>query len=170
MPSLWLVLIQALVPSLLPFPITTSSKAQFLPPSPIPDPTPSHVCPPLHPQLLPCPQQLRGSGCCCQHCRGWHGGTFLLDKTPTRPTPWGCNTKFHAGGLRCRPQGVHGEPWVWNKTREDFFSCPALESACERDDLFIRRFITWQNLDGGFLQASSTFLTHFKSFFQSLGT
>lgn len=77
------------------------------------------------------------------------------------PTPWGCNTKFHAGGLRCRPQGgAHGEPWLWNKTREDFFSSPALESACEQDDLFLQRSITWQKLDRGLLQASSTFLTH----------
>lgn len=89
-----------------------------------------------------------------------HGGTFLLGESPPRPTPCGCNTKFYAGGSGADPRGARGEPWVWNKARESFFSCPALESVCEQDDLFLQRFITWQNLGGGFLQASSTFLTH----------
>lgn len=86
------------------------------------------------------------------------------------PSCWVGPHQAHSLGLQhqvpCRgaqvqtPGGAHGEPWLRNKTREDFFSSPALESACDQDDLFLQRSITWQKLDRGLLQASSTFLTH----------
>lgn len=58
------------------------------------------------------------------------------------------------------PGGLVGSSGCGIKLGRISFSCPALESACEQDDLFLQRFITWQNSGGGFLQASSTFLTH----------
>lgn len=41
-----------------------------------------------------------------------------------------------------------------------FIICLDLVSAHEWDDFSLQRHITWQNLDGGFSQASNTFLTH----------
>lgn len=70
-----------------------------------------------------------------------------------------------------------GSPGCGIKLGRISSSCPALESACEQDDLFLQRFLTWQNLGGGFLQAKqhipdtqAKVLPHFKSFFQGPGT
>lgn len=158
LPSLWLTLTQyvSICSSLLPFAIIiTISKAQLFPPSLIPHPTPSL---PIHPQLLPCPGARAAAASTARTCGG---GTFLLGGTPPRPHSLGLQHQVPCRGAQVQtPGGAHGEPWLWNKTREDFFSSPALESACEQDDLFLQRSITWQKLDRGLLQASSTFLTH----------
>lgn len=147
-------MLQALASSLLPFPITTIS---FFHPSSHPKPClpspppPVPAWPPAAPRLRLLLPALSGLAMV---------GPSSWVRAQQDPLP-GAATRSSMQGAQVQiPGGTRGEPWVWNKARESFFSCPAVESTCEQDDLFLQRFITWQNLGGGFLQASSTFLTH----------
>lgn len=109
-------------------------------------------------------------------CNGVHGGgTFLPGETPTSLSPRAAT--FHMEGVSAADlRDLTGSHEATIKLRRRFFSFPALASACDQNDLFLQRLITWEKFGWRFFagkrripDTQAKILPHFKSFFRCLG-